>query len=261
MTKNRRQTEKPGPDVLPHYQTLLNGTDWASLATPCGTGEALPTTLTGLLDPDPAVREAAAKDALGQVTHQNTIYEATVPVALYVAAILDHPAVTAGDLDHDTVVPSRHPTLVRLLDWLSDTAHDADDECVAIGERFHGQRFLHEHEEIRAFRDRRPAIFNAVHPLLGHESRNVRNAALLAAIPLAEHPLLTDHRGELAGHAHRLLATSTDRRHRDRVLDALRTWGHDTSDLESAADVAARERYARPMTGDWTGGHREDPPF
>ncbi|MGW7434583.1 hypothetical protein [Streptomyces sp. NPDC054849] len=272
MTKNRRQTGKPGPGGLPHHRQLLDGTDWASLATACGTGESLPSALSRLLDPDPPVRADAAKHALGAVTHQNTLYEATAPVALYAAAILHLPHVTAGDFDPgpDSATPSHRPTLVRLLDWLRDTARDADDECVALGVLHYGERFLHDYTEMRAFRDLRPAIFSAVQPLLDHESANARDAALAAAIPLAEHPLLAEHRGELVHHARRLLMTSSDRsdRHnRDRVLDALRAWGHDTSELENAADRAARARYARLMAeragwgGDRTGGYSEDPPF
>ncbi|MFF1482589.1 hypothetical protein ACFVYD_34440 [Streptomyces sp. NPDC058301] len=201
------------------------------------------------------------------MTHQNTIYEATVPVALYIATILNQPDITAGDFDLDTAVPSRPPTLARLLAWLSDTAYDADDECVAIGEHHYGERFLHEYEETRAFRDLRPAFFSAVQPLLGHESADARDAALVAAIPLAEDPLLAQHRAELVDHAHRLPATSTDRHNRDRVLDALKAWGHDTNDLENAADAATRERHARLRAeraawgGNWTGGYSEAPPF
>ncbi|MFF7251477.1 Imm53 family immunity protein [Embleya sp. NPDC008237] len=110
----------------------------------------------------------------GEVMHQNTIYEATVTVALHVAAILDQPHLTVGDFDPDAAAPSRRPTLVRLLEWLGDTARDADDECVAIGERRHGERFLHEYEEMRAFRDLRPAFLAAVRPFLdGIASRAV----------------------------------------------------------------------------------------
>ncbi|WP_405693040.1 hypothetical protein [Streptomyces sp. NBC_01185] len=156
---------------------------------------------------------------------------------------------------------------MRLLAWLGNTAYDADDECVAIGERHYGERFLHEYEEMRAFRDLRPAIFSAVRPLLGHEIAEARDAALVAALPLAEHPLLTEHRAELVDHARRLLASSTDRHNRARVLDALKAWDHDTSELENAADVAARERHARlraeraSWEGNWTAGYCEDPPF
>lgn len=88
MTDSPSQTDAALPDELPHHQTFLDETDWASLATPCGTGENLPAALARLLDPDPGIRAVAVVDALGAVTHQNSIYEATVPVALYVAAIL-----------------------------------------------------------------------------------------------------------------------------------------------------------------------------
>ncbi|WP_432122998.1 hypothetical protein [Streptomyces sp. S1] len=264
MTYRRSRTGNPRPHELPHYQALLDDTDWASLATARGTGEALPTALASIINSDPAVRAAATDNALREVTHQNTIYEATVPVALYVAAILNHPAIAADDAD----LPPHRPTLVRLLEWLSDTAYDADDECVAIGERHFGKGFLDEDREMRAFRDLRPAIFSAVHLLLSHDSADVRDAALVAAIPLAEHPVLTAHRAELVDHARHLLATSTDRHNRDRVLDAMKAWGHDTSTLENEDDIAARERYARLKAerdswwaADGTGGYSEDPPF
>ncbi|RSS54695.1 hypothetical protein EF912_16130 [Streptomyces sp. WAC07061] len=251
----------PRPAALPPLRTLLDRTDWASLATACGTGEALSAALARLTDPDPVVRESALQDALGPVTHQNSIYGATVPVALYVAAILGHPSFASAPDDPDADAESRiASTLVRLLAWLGDTAYDADDDAA---------RFLDEYEEMRAFRDARPAIFTAVHPLLAHADADVRHTALVAAIPLIEHPLLSRHQADLADHARRLLATSTDRRHRDRVLDALKAWGHDTGGLENASDVAATEHYARlraaraSWDGDWAGGgcYSDDPPF
>ncbi|WP_328498832.1 hypothetical protein OHS59_43325 [Streptomyces sp. NBC_00414] len=158
-----------------------------------------------------------------------------------------------------------HIALVR-VDVRCTAAGASCPGCGAWSARGHGsylrfpagERFLDEYEGMRAFRDLRPVIFSAVQPFLGHESSEARNAALVAAIPLAEQPLLAEHRAELADHARRLPATRTDRHNRDRVLDALKAWGHDTSDLENAADVAARERHARLRTeraswvGNWT---------
>ncbi|MFE7757222.1 hypothetical protein [Streptomyces sp. NPDC057429] len=265
MTNRVSWTEPP--HELPHYQELLEGTDWASLATPYGTAKSLRAALARLLDPDPAVRAAAAKDAIDEVDHQNTIYEATVPVALYIAAILSHPATEVGDLGHDADVPSRHPTRALLLDWLSATAYDADDERVAMGERHFDEGFLERCPDMRVFRNLRPVIYSGVQPLLNHDNAKVRDAALVAAIPLAEHPTLTKHRAELVEHARRLLATSTNRYHRDRALDALNAWGHDTSDLENGNDIAARELQARMADADYwwanngTGDCLEDPPF
>ncbi|MFB7911907.1 hypothetical protein ACFC1T_36290 [Kitasatospora sp. NPDC056076] len=261
-----RATENPCPKP-PHYQELLDSTDWASLATPFGRGESLSVALVRLLDPSPSVRAAAAKDALDAVTHQNTIYEATVPVALYIAAILNHPATAAGEQGHDANVQSRHPTRERLLDWLGYTAYDADDERVAMGERHCGEGFLDACPDVRAFRDLRPAIYFAVQPFLTDNNAKVRDAALVAAIPLIEHHALTEHRNDLINHARRLLGTSTDRYKRDRALDALKAWGHDTTALERADDIAARELHARSADHDWwwanngTGADADDPPF
>lgn len=245
----------------------MDGTNWASLATPYGTGESLPTALTRLLDPNPSIRAAAARDSLDAVTHQNTIYEATVPVALYVAAILNHPATAAGEHAREADLQLRHPTRETLLDWLGYTAYDADDQRVAMGERHFGEGFLDACPNMRAFRYLRPVIYSAVQPFLTDDNVKVRDAALVAAIPLAEHHALTEHRNELADHAHRLLSTSTDRYKRDRTLEALNAWGHDTSTLENANDIAAREYHARMADHDlwWasngTGGCAEDPPF
>ncbi|WP_329536788.1 hypothetical protein OG568_50145 (plasmid) [Streptomyces sp. NBC_01450] len=245
MTNSGSRTTENNPHPeLPHFQELLDGTGWASLATPYGTGESLPAALARLLDPSPSIRAAAASDALNEVTHQNSIYEATVPVALYVAAILNHPATAAGEHAHEADFQLRHPTRETLLDWLGSTAYDADDERVAMGERHFGEGFLDACPDMRAFRDLRPVIYSAVQPFFTNDNAKVRNAALVAAIPLAEHHSLTGHRNELADHAHRLLSTSTDRYKRDSALDALNAWGHDTSTLENANDIAARELRA-----------------
>ncbi|MEU6655807.1 hypothetical protein ABZ904_42210 [Streptomyces sp. NPDC046900] len=263
MTNSRSRTDDLYYDQLPHHQNLLDGTEWASLETPTGAGEALPTYLARLLDSNPDVRATATRDALRVVTHQNTVYEATVPVALYIAAILNHPATATGEFDQDGERAPQYPTRAALLHWLSDTAYDADDECVASGERVCGDTFLDDHPEMRAFRDMRPAIYSAVRPLLGHDNEDVRDAALVAAIPLAEHAALARYRGELAEHARRLLTTSTDRYLRDRALEALKAWGHDTDTVENTDDVAAREFRARQAAEreSWAGGWSEEPPF
>jgi hypothetical protein len=267
VTDTRSQAAAPSLDGLPDHQALLDGTDWASLATPHGTGEILPAALVRLLDPDPGSRAAAVSAALGAVTHQNSIYQATVPVALYVAAVLNHPATAAGDFGQGVDGTPRYPTRAAMLDWLGDTACDADDETVAISKRHYGEAFLDECPEIRAFRELRPVLYQAVRPLLGHDNADVRAAAVVAAIPLAEHPALAPHRGELAERAREMLITSTDRYKRDRVLEALTAWGHDTTGLENADDISARERRARlaaeraSWSGEWAGGYADQPPF
>ncbi|MET8291517.1 hypothetical protein ABZV80_41045 [Streptomyces sp. NPDC005132] len=240
----------------PH--AVLTGTDWASLETPTGTGASLPAALAQLLDPDPQVRASAVEEVLGAVTHQNTIYEATVPVALFVAAVLNHPATAAGEGEQAEARPASYPTRATLLDWLGRTACDA---CVAAGERSSVSTFLDEVPDMRAFRELRPVLYRAVHQLLGDPHEEVRHAALVAAIPLAEHPHLTAHRAELTSCARSLLSSSAQRYRRDRVLEAMKEWGHDISGLENADDVAVREHWARLRAERWSGGCTDDPPF
>ncbi|MEU6511471.1 hypothetical protein [Streptomyces sp. NPDC046942] len=78
---------------------------------------------------------------------------------------------------------------------------------------------------MRALRDLRPVLYKAVAPFLEHTDAAVRDAALITALPLAEHPDLTQRQDHLADQAHRLLSTSVNRHHRNRALDALTTPG------------------------------------
>lgn len=148
-------TGSPQPDRLPEHRVLLAGTDWKALGTPYGDGGFLPEALTRNLDPDPAVRAAAVRVVIDGLD-QSTIYEATVPVARFVAAILNHPPTATGDHDLGAGTPRRRPTRAVLLAWLGGTAFDADDARVAMGERHWNGAYLADYTELRAFRDLRP---------------------------------------------------------------------------------------------------------
>ncbi|MER6955660.1 hypothetical protein [Streptomyces sp. NPDC000618] len=258
MTRENHQSGELTSDEVPHHQSLLDCTDWASLGTARGDAKLLPAVLSRLLDPDPTVQIRAISE-LEPVCHQNSFYEATLSVSLYVASILAHPATAAVGPDRPTGPERGYPVRAALLDWLGSLAYDADDECLAIGERHFYGDYLADYAEMRAFRDHRPAFYRAVSPFLSDEHMAVREAAIVAALPLIEHPDLTRHRNELGLRVHRLLADSTNRYSRSRCLDALKNWGYDTTALESAADVAARTRHVRG--GDWTGGYMDEPPF
>lgn len=193
-----------------------------------------------------------------------------MPVARYVAAILSHPATAAATTTTSEIHPTtgrapNRPMRAELLEWLGSTAYDADDATVTIAEDGWDGTSLPPDPAMRAFRDLRPHLYQAVRPLLDDEDERVRHAALVAAIPLAEHPGLITHHDLLAHHARRLLNTSTLRYQRDRALNALRSWGHNTSALETPEDTASRARYARfaaqrlqALEG---GGYSDEPPF
>ncbi|MGW3134795.1 hypothetical protein [Streptomyces sp. NPDC001139] len=259
MTSENHESGGFTPDGSAHHQLLLEGADWESLGTARGDGGFLPAVLSRLLDPDPTIQMGAVSE-LEPVCHQNSFYEATLPVALYVAAILFHPATATTVAPNRQTDPERgYPVRAALLDWLGSLVYDAGDECLAVGERHFDGDYLADYPEMRAFRDHRPAFYRSVSRFLSDEDTAVRDAATVAAIPLIEHPSLSCHRDELGRRVHRLLAGSTNRYHRGRSLDTLKTWGHDTSVLETAADIAARTRHVR--SDDWAEGCMDEPPF
>ncbi|MFJ2761990.1 hypothetical protein [Streptomyces prasinus] len=207
------------PDVPP-YQAVLAETDWDSLQTAFGSGEDLPGVLTRLLEPDPKVQVSALSELGELVGHQNTIYEATAPVAMYVAGILTHPAAM-------TLRPYRNvPIRAALLNWLVSTAYDASDEIVGRTEQYF-PGFLTPGTVVAAFRDLRPMLYRAVAPFLRDSHEDVREAAVIAALILAEHPALAVHRDRLAVHARAVLDTSSDGPNRRVARKALEAWGHD----------------------------------
>jgi hypothetical protein len=181
--------------------------------------------LARLVEPDPKVQVSALRELGELVGHQNTIYEATAPVAMYVAGILTHPAAT-------TLRPYRNvPVRAALLHWLGSTAYDASDEIVRRTEQyvpgFGGPRTA-----VAAFRGLRPMLYRAVAPFLRDGQDDVRQAAVVTALILAEHPALAEHRHHLAVHARAVLDTSCEETDRRVARQALRAWGHDVPELE-----------------------------
>ncbi|MFE9854860.1 hypothetical protein [Streptomyces sp. NPDC005780] len=220
MNHSRSNASAPREPDLPPFQVVLSETDWGSLETPFGNGEDLPEVLARLLMPDPKAQVNALSELGEMVGHQNTIYEATAPVAMYVAGILTHPAAT-------TPRPYRNvPIRAALLNWLVSTANDASDEIVGRTEQY-SPGFLAPGTIVASFRDLRPMLYQAVSPFLRDSHEGVREAAVIAALILAEHPTLAEHRDHLAVHARAILDTSGDNPNRRVARKALEAWGHD----------------------------------
>ncbi|WP_052390128.1 hypothetical protein [Streptomyces sp. NRRL B-24484] len=214
------------PDVPP-YRVVLAETDWGSLPTAFGNGECLPEVLARLLEPDPKVQVTALSELRELVGHQNSTYEATAPVAVFVAGILAHPAAM-------TLRPYRNvPVRATLLNWLASTAYDASDEIVDRTEQYVPGFLAHLTHDgpVAAFRDLRPKLYRAVAPFLQDGHEDVREAAGLTALILAEHPALARHRDHLAVHARRILDTSSNDSNRRVARKALEAWGHDVTDI------------------------------
>ncbi|MFJ7954928.1 hypothetical protein ACIQ62_01365 [Streptomyces sp. NPDC096319] len=144
---------------------------------------------------------------------------------MHVAGILTHPAAM-------TLRPYRNvPIRATLLNWLASTAYDASDEIVGRTEQYF-PGFLTHDTVVAAFRDLRPMLYWAVAPFLQDNHEDVCEAAGLAALILAEHPALAEHRDHLAVHARHILDTSSDDHDRCVAWRALKTWGHDVPDPE-----------------------------
>ncbi|MGW0030149.1 hypothetical protein ACWDXD_09995 [Streptomyces sp. NPDC003314] len=198
--------------------------------------------------PDAKVQVAALAEVGELVGHQNSIYEATAPVVVYVAGILDHPAAMSLRAYRDV------PVRATLLSWLFSTVYDASDEIVGRIEQY-SPGFLARDTTMSAFRELRPVLYRAVEPFLGDDHEDVREAAVLAALVLAEHPALAGRRDRLAVHARRILDTSGDEIGRRVAWKVLEAWGHDLAGVEP------------PQEESWDRGPRSDgcgdlvPPF
>lgn len=245
-------SSRPGaprePAYLPSYKAVLAETDWGSLQTAFGNGACLPEVLARLLEPDPKVQVTALSELSELVGHQHSIYETTAPVAMYVAGILAHPAAM-------TLRPYRNvPIRATLLNWLASTAYDASHEVVDRTERYFRGCRTHS-TTLAAFRDLRPMLYRAVEPFLQDGHEDVREAAGLAALILAEHPALARSRDDLAVHARRILDASSDAHDRRVAWKALEAWGYDVTDIEPVREEP------------WDGGPHSDgrgdlePPF
>ncbi|MFH8387270.1 hypothetical protein ACH4E7_41245 [Kitasatospora sp. NPDC018058] len=97
-----------------------------------------------------------ALDDLEPVRHQDTVYEATVPATLCVAAVLarraeQHPG--AGDR-----------VCVLLLDWPTGVARDSDDACVEAGQRYFDEDYPEGYPAMVAVRALRPVLCQGVAP-------------------------------------------------------------------------------------------------
>ncbi|GHE28850.1 hypothetical protein GCM10018781_80900 [Kitasatospora indigofera] len=230
MTTTHPYSAPPVPDVLPAPEAVLRRSHWPSLQTACGTGRTLPEALARLLDPD--LNASDTRDALGDlepVRHQNSLYEATAPVALFVAALLSRRTAQHGGATADEVS-------VLLLEWLADLAHDCDDARKTDGDRARGKASLAGYPAMDNVRALRPLLHLAVAPFLDDHDTAVRDCALSAALALAEHPALAPHRDDLTARARTRLITADGRWRRRQALDALLAWGHDITDLTRPGD-------------------------
>lgn len=254
---------------LPKPEAILRDTDWAGLEHLWGPAGDIPASLAALHGTDPVVHGRVMDKDLDCLRHSNGVSPATVPAALFIAAILPEPSTevegTYYSWEHPVGGERRSLLRVELLEWLASLAHDTDDELYG--------RLLRRGEvspEIEAVRALRPLFFQAVAPFLDDGKPAVRHAALVTAVFLSEHPDLTGHRPDLTIRARDLLTTcERPQYYRHSAIDGLKAWGQHYEDLMRPTDV----RPPRPTEHDGSpwgdavsiddqhSGFSDDPPF
>ncbi|TQS20985.1 hypothetical protein [Microbispora sp. KK1-11] len=215
---------------------LIEETDWASLEHALGPAADTRAALADLLNGTPDAQARALDHLNDPVHHQNSLYTATAPAALYVAAILSDPRT-------DTAVPfggegRRYPLRQALLDWLGSVAREVDKEAEATLLRLGFS--LEDYPGFTEVRAIRPALFQGVSSLLHGPDPAIREAALAAAVRLLDAPELTHHRAVLAPMVRDFLAASSNRVYRATAIDGLDAWGQETTSLVSPAEKTAR---------------------
>lgn len=221
--------------------------------------------LAALLDEDRSTRTRALDYLYGTLHHQNTLYEATVPAALYVSGILSDPRTTS------TVVKDRHsfPGCMRaeLLQWIGSVASEVTDEAAATSQQYGFP--LGDYAPAVGIIRMRPLLFSRTLPYITNPDRHVREAALTACIPLLDDPQLSHHRPALAAPLREQLGTSDLWQHRERAIDALDAWGEDSSGIERQrnpflfcdSDPSPDEALAWSAGSGSNEGYSEDLPF
>ncbi|MYX34378.1 MULTISPECIES: hypothetical protein [unclassified Streptomyces] len=216
--------EESFPSVdLPTPERVLADTDWASLWHAYGPAADVPAQLPALFSDDQNAREAGLQFLFGTVHHQGTLYEATVPVALYVASILRDPRTNLA-------TDQRLPLRAELLAWIASVGQTASDD-LEDSRRENGFP-LAAYPQAVAIRKMRPLLFTTAFDLTEDPDRRIREAAIAACIPLMDDPQLQHHRAALVPPVRQVLGTSELWQHRERAIDALDAWGEDSSGLE-----------------------------
>ncbi|MCX4812158.1 hypothetical protein OG601_16245 [Streptomyces sp. NBC_01239] len=253
-------------DETETYRVLLTATNWATLEHAYGFAAEAPKRLAELLAPDQSTRTKALSHLHHTLHHQNTLYEATVPAALCVAAMLPNPRVSRTvDENHDSF-----PGCMRteLLLWIASVADAVTDE-VDVLRRRHGFP-LADYPPAVGIQQIRPQLYSAAVAYVDDTDREVAEAAITACMRLLDDPRLLHHRTALVPAIRQTLGTSDRWQHRGQAIDTLDAWGEDSTGLEGQRNPflfcdtdkdtdTPTDSAPRPV--DTNEGYSEPPPF
>ncbi|MEV4943855.1 HEAT repeat domain-containing protein [Streptomyces zaomyceticus] len=213
---------------------MLEHTDWAELEHAYGPARDTPVRLVQLLNEDPEVQAGALGMLDMSVLHQGSLYSATAPAALYVAAVLNDPRAMTVHEDFSVRDDRPRPLRAALLEWLGMVA-----ESAAYGETT-GEDDGNDPRDTDAVRAVRGPIFHAVLPHLRSAVPTVRDAALGATAALLRSPVLSDRVTVATRMLRELISESSDRRERAAAVLTLGAWGEDSTRWLTDPDPAVR---------------------
>lgn len=215
-------------------QSLIEGTDWGELEHAYGQAQDTPLRLVQLLDDDPEIQSWALAMLDMSVLHQDSLYSATAPAALYVAGVLDHPRTLTVHENNSALADHPWPLRAALLEWLGRIADAAAYGETTIEDEDDDQ------DATDAVRAVRAPVLDVVLPHLLAPDPAVREAALGAVAMFLQSPYLAGRTGTAIRLLSRLLAESTDRRERAAIVLTIGSWGHDTTASLTDPDPAVR---------------------
>ncbi|WP_430782367.1 hypothetical protein [Actinoplanes sp. G11-F43] len=179
-------------------EDILATTAWAQLEHAYGPADDLPARLTALIDGETAEFAAAMHTLAWSLTHQGTLYSATLPAARFVAAVLTDPRTSAGK--------------AAMISWLDAVA----------GSAIEFEEFEHE-PDADAIRAAIPSFYPAVAANFDHPNPVVRVAARRAALTMLDRPELAAERPAAATHLLAELDLLTESE-QAAVQDAVQGW-------------------------------------
>ncbi|MFF3343608.1 hypothetical protein [Streptomyces flavidovirens] len=206
--------------ALPDPRAFVRATDWQALEHAYGPADKSPALLIGLLSDDPSTQATALRHLEDPIHHQNSVYSATVPAALFVAAALMDPS-TATVLT--APVGRQKQVRAALLDWVESVANAVGDEAEATMARL-GLRLERSPVSVQV-RALRPALFRAVSAFLHDPDTAVQEAAIAAAVSLLDDPELVQHRPVVTPLVRDVLVISARRSYRFVAARGLNAWG------------------------------------
>ncbi|MET9724337.1 HEAT repeat domain-containing protein [Streptomyces zaomyceticus] len=213
---------------------MLEHADWAELEHAYGPARDTPLRLVQLLNEDPEVQAGALGMLDMSVLHQESLYSATAPAALYVAAVLNDPRTMNVHEDFSVRDERPRPLRAALLEWLGMIADSA-----AHGETT-GEDDGNDPRDTDAVRAVRGPICGAVLPHLRAAVPTVREAALGATTALLRSPALADRIPVATQMLRELISESSDRRERAAAVLAIGAWGEDSTSWLTDPDPAVR---------------------